>query len=88
MVNLESSEDEALLSASCTSPGMAVSNVAAVHKHDGVEEAHNSEEEFSNSPGASELGGSDEAELSDSGNDLDFSNVAAIGVKLAAEVRG
>ncbi|KAI0827978.1 hypothetical protein BC628DRAFT_1418072 [Trametes gibbosa] len=85
MVNLESSEDEALLSASCTSPGMAVSNVAAVHKHDGVEEAHNSEEEFSNSPGASELGGSDEAELSDSGDDLDFSNVAAIGVKLAAE---
>lgn len=44
-------------------------------------------EEDSDSPNTNRPAGSDEAELSDSGEDLDIDNVAAVGAKLAAEVR-
>lgn len=85
-VDLGSSEDEGPLRASLASAtgSKGAGNSAAVQLN--VVDGGDTGEENSDSPDASDPVGSDDAELSDSGEDLDIDNVAAVGAKLAAEV--
>ncbi|KAH9846212.1 hypothetical protein C2E23DRAFT_898746 [Lenzites betulinus] len=86
LVDLSSSEDDTPLSASRTSLTTGAINVAAVQQaQNDAEHGVDSGEELSNSPGAGDLADSDEAELSESGDDLEVNNAAALEVKLSAE---